>query len=161
MSNRNISPKTVTKRGPGSNAVDITIDFTTSAAHPDGSILDLDLNSSWAFTAESTCTVSGVSNDANGNAPTVTGPTGVGYTLTGFGAVGSSASISISCTNVLVSDSSSATTDLVATLTTTDSAGNEINDWGTNTVTEKVTIDSNNGTLATSSSVVMNVMPTA
>lgn len=161
MSNRNISPKTVTKRGPGSNAVDITIDFTTTAAHPDGSKLSLALDSSFAFTAESSCTASGISNDAQGVAPTVTGPAGVNYSLSGFGAVGKTASISISCTNVLVSDSSSATTDMVTTLKTYDGADNEINTWGANTVTEKVTIDANAGTLATSSSVVMNVIPTA
>lgn len=161
MSNRNISPKTVTKRGPGSNAVDITVDFTTTAPHPDDSDLTLTLESSWSFTAETTCTTSGVSNNAAGNAPVATGPAGVSYTLAGFGAVGDNASISISCTNVLVTNSGSATTDLVATLVTIDAAGNKINEWGTNTVTEKVTIDTNNGTLATSSSVVMNVIPTA
>lgn len=81
------------------------------------------LHSEWDFTASTVCTVTGVTANLAGTAPTLASHTsGRTLTITTIGAVTSSQAIDITCTYVLITNTTSTTTDLVASLVTYDSA---------------------------------------
>jgi len=136
-----ISPTDVTKRGPSSNTVPISVKFTTATAIPDNGELVLNLkNGEWEFTAETICSCTALTANAAGTAANIPSPTsGRTLTINSFGAVSSGTAIDISCTYVLVTNSANSTTELVDTLVSLDGAsGKQINEWSTTSNTVNV-----------------------
>lgn len=77
MTTRSISPTSVTERGKEVMYTDITIGFTPNVDIPNNGEIVLALDSTWAFSASTVCTTSGLS--ANSATPPV-GPTWVNPT---------------------------------------------------------------------------------
>jgi len=109
---------------------------TTSTLIPEGGKIVVALDNNWAITAQSVCTVTGLSAMANGTAVTKSAPIGTAINLSTFGEVASGSTISISCT-YLTMTSGAGTPAMVSTYVSYDPEDNKINKWcaSGNTVT--------------------------
>jgi len=87
-------------------------------------------NSAWAFTAQSVCTVTGLTPSTGNLVIGNTAPTsGQAISLSNFAEVASGSTISISCTYLTGPTAAGQTTAMVATYLTLDPLNNEINKW--------------------------------
>jgi hypothetical protein len=146
FSSQSISPKNVDQRASQKSTYPISINFTTATAIPENGEITLTLDSTWAFSASTVCSFTGLSatSAATPVQPTPTTPTsGQAFTITTFGAVAASSSITIDCTYVLSTTTSNNSIDLVASLITYDATGaskNEINKWNVADTNVDVTV---------------------
>lgn len=145
FSNRGITPTAVNKRTSLKVYYPITITATTTVPSLEGAQFDLALESTWAFSTSTVCSVSGLSATVAGTGPTVSQPkSGQTLSITSFGNFGTD-TFTISCSYVLGTNTASASITLVNTLTLKDAAaGNLINTWasaGNPTVTVTTATD--------------------
>jgi hypothetical protein len=117
------------------------VTVTTSTIIPTGGKITMIYNSAWAFTANSVCTISGLTPATGSTVIGNTNPTSAQtITLTNFADVSSGTTISISCTYLTGPSTAGNATVMVASYVTYDVLGNQINKWCTPDKTVNVTL---------------------
>ena len=147
-----ISLAATTVQSPGTTALTQEVSVRTSTEIPEGGSMTLIYALGWVKTTDTTCTVTGLTaNSTTGLGPTVTPINDATTSITSFGAVTTSTSISISCDYLLGPSSINATQQVVSSLVS-DLGGNEINRWDSTSLCNKLVTVSSATTLVESSS---------
>lgn len=146
------NPTTVVGRGPTSYHSTVTITFTTDHGIPDGGEINISLDSAWATTDTTVCSLSGLTEASNDDLTCGSGGSN-NFVIEGFAAFTGSATITATFTDVLPPINTGTTNDTVnhlSSLTSEDKNGNTIDEWTLQTNTCTVSPDTDPGSTTVS-----------
>jgi hypothetical protein len=136
-----ITPQSLAGRGPKSIDITMKAKFYTQHGVPQGGNIALTLQSDWAATTSTACTISGLTNESTANVVKCT-RTGLVFTITQFSDFSGDATVTFeyTITKLLPPLNTGATTnkELISTLTTSD--GTNTIDTYTNTAADDISV---------------------